>query len=47
MNHRIAKASLCTILCAALIFAGCSTSWINAALAYLLGVTALRSLQRA
>ncbi len=39
MNHRIAKASLCTILCAVLILAGCSTSWINAALADLPVIT--------
>ncbi len=39
MNHRIAKASLCAILSAALILAGCSTSWINAALADLPVIT--------
>lgn len=39
MKHRIAKASLCTILCSALILAGCSTSWINAALADLPVIT--------
>lgn len=33
MTHRIAKASVCITLVAALILAGCSTSWINTALA--------------
>jgi hypothetical protein len=33
MKHHIAKASLCTVLSLALILAGCSTSWINTALA--------------
>jgi hypothetical protein len=39
MKHRIAKASLCTFLSAALILAGCSTSWINVALADLPVIT--------
>ncbi|MFZ0640648.1 MAG: hypothetical protein WA020_08395 [Candidatus Acidiferrales bacterium] len=39
MNHRIAKASVCTILSLALILAGCSVSWINTALADLPVIT--------
>jgi hypothetical protein len=39
MNHRIAKASLCTILSIALILAGCSVSWISTALADLPVIT--------
>lgn len=39
MNHRIAKASLCTVLSLALILAGCSTSWISTALADLPVIT--------
>lgn len=39
MKHLIAKASVCTILSLALILAGCSTSWINAALADLPVIT--------
>jgi hypothetical protein len=39
MKHRIAKASVCTILSVALILAGCSTSWISAALADLPVIT--------
>lgn len=39
MNHRIARASVCVTLAAALILAGCSTSWINAALADLPVIT--------
>lgn len=39
MKYRIAKASVCTILSLALIIAGCSTSWINTALADLPVIT--------
>lgn len=39
MKHRIAKASVCTILSLTLILAGCSASWINAALADLPVIT--------
>lgn len=39
MKHRIAKASVCTILSLALILAGCSTSWIQTALADLPVIT--------
>ncbi|MGA8169192.1 MAG: hypothetical protein WB813_18060, partial [Candidatus Acidiferrales bacterium] len=39
MNHRIAKASLCTILSIALVLAGCSVSWISTALADLPVIT--------
>jgi hypothetical protein len=39
MNHRIAKASLCTLLSLALILAACSTSWISTALADLPVIT--------
>jgi hypothetical protein len=39
MKHRIAKASVCTILSLALILAGCSVSWISTALADLPVIT--------
>jgi hypothetical protein len=39
MKHHIAKASLCTVLSLALILAGCSASWISAALADLPVIT--------
>lgn len=39
MKHRIAKASVCTILSFTLIVAGCSTSWISTALADLPVIT--------
>lgn len=39
MKHPIAKASVCTILSLALVVAGCSTSWINTALADLPVIT--------
>ena len=39
MKHRIAKASVCTILSLTLIVAGCSASWISTALADLPVIT--------